>query len=108
MGKYVSAKLRRLVAARAEYLCEYCLINEEDRGFGCQIDHIVSEKHGGRTEATNLAHVRFASGPKEVTLVLSINARDCSPAFTIRVSMYGLNIFGWKEPESSLSRKSAK
>ena len=62
----------------------------------------------GLKQPTSHTHVRFAIGPKEVTLVLSINARDCSAAFTIRVSMYGLNIFGWKEPESSLSRKSAK
>jgi hypothetical protein len=53
---YISADLRRLVVARAEGLCEYCLIAEVDTYFGCQIDHIISEKHGGRTEAENLAY----------------------------------------------------
>jgi HNH endonuclease len=37
-------------------LCEHCLIHEDDTHFGCQVDHIISEKHGGQTEANNLAH----------------------------------------------------
>jgi hypothetical protein len=53
---YISAELRRLVAARAEGLCEYCLIHEEDTFFGCEVDHIISEKHGGSTDAGNLAY----------------------------------------------------
>jgi hypothetical protein len=52
---YVSAELRRQVIARADRLCEYCLIHEDDTFFGCEVDHIVSEKHGGPTEETNLA-----------------------------------------------------
>jgi hypothetical protein len=52
---YVPADLRRLVEARAEGLCEYCLIADEDTYLGCQVDHIISEKHGGPTEADNLA-----------------------------------------------------
>jgi hypothetical protein len=56
MSSYINAALRRLVAARAEYLCEYCLIHEEDAFFGCEVDHIISEKHDGQTEADNLAY----------------------------------------------------
>ncbi len=52
---YVSAELRRLVTARAENICEYCLIAEEDTFFGCEVDHVISEKHGGPTEEENLA-----------------------------------------------------
>ena len=52
---YISAELRRLVIGRAEHLCEYCLIHEEDTFFGCEVDHIISEKHGGPTEEANLA-----------------------------------------------------
>jgi len=44
-----------LVVARADHLCEYCLIHEEDTFFGCEVDHIISEKHGGPTTADNLA-----------------------------------------------------
>ena len=56
MSGYISPALRRLVATRAEFLCEYCLIHEEDTFFGCEVDHIISEKHGGQTEAENLAY----------------------------------------------------
>src|ERR1700686_87332 len=56
MSSYVSDELRRLVANRAERLGEYCLIHEDDTFFGCEVDHIVSLKHSGPTEAINLAH----------------------------------------------------
>lgn len=54
--RYIGAELRRLVARRAGYLCEYCLIREEDTFFGCEVDHIISEKHGGPTQEDNLAY----------------------------------------------------
>lgn len=56
MSSYINAALRRLVATRAEGLRESCLINEEDAFFGCEVDHIISEKHGGQTDADNLAY----------------------------------------------------
>ena len=56
MSSYISPTLRRLVAERAEHLCEYCLIHEDDTFFGCEVDHIISEKHGGPTDANNLAY----------------------------------------------------
>ena len=56
MTSYVTAELRRLVESRASGLCEYCLIHQRDTFFGCQVDHVVSEKHGGRTDAQNLAY----------------------------------------------------
>ncbi len=52
---YISADLRRLVRVRASACCEYCGISEEDTWFGCEVDHIISEKHGGKTESENLA-----------------------------------------------------
>jgi hypothetical protein len=44
------------VALRAELRCEYCRLDEEDTVFGCQVDHIISEKHGGLTALDNLAY----------------------------------------------------
>ena len=55
-SSYVSAPLRRQVAERADALCEYCLIAETDTFFGCEVDHIISEKHGGATQLDNLAY----------------------------------------------------
>jgi hypothetical protein len=56
MSSYVSAELRRLVAQNSAGLCAYCLIHESDTYLGCEVDHIISEKHGGPTELTNLAN----------------------------------------------------
>lgn len=55
MSGYVPAKLRRLVVDRAQGLCEYCLIHQDDTFFGCEIEHVISEKHGGPTAEDNLA-----------------------------------------------------
>lgn len=56
MTTYVNAALRRLVESRANHLCEYCLIHQRDTYLGCQVDHVISEKHGGLTEPANLAY----------------------------------------------------
>ena len=53
---YINLALRQLVTTRAHGLCEYCLVHEDDTYFGCQVDHIISEKHGGLTVADNLAY----------------------------------------------------
>lgn len=52
---HLPAELRRRVVARARGCCEYCGIAATDTYFGCEVDHIVSEKHGGATHADNLA-----------------------------------------------------
>ncbi|MGW8256168.1 MAG: HNH endonuclease [Thermoguttaceae bacterium] len=56
MTNLISDEVRRLVVSRAGQVCEYCLIHEEDTYFGCEIDHIISLKHGGSSEAGNLAY----------------------------------------------------
>ena len=53
---YVSMSLRQFVMERANEKCEYCLIHEDDTYIGCEIDHIISIKHGGKTEERNLAY----------------------------------------------------
>ncbi len=52
---YISESTRRLVEKRANSHCEYCLIHEEDTYVGCEIDHIISIKHSGKNDVTNLA-----------------------------------------------------
>ena len=39
-GRYINPDLRQFVAERAEYLCEYCLVHEDDTYLGCQIEQI--------------------------------------------------------------------
>ncbi len=55
MPSPISAELRRLVGTRARRCCEYCRIAEDDSFLGCEVDHVVSRKHGGGDEDTNLA-----------------------------------------------------
>ncbi len=47
------------MAQRANYCCEYCRIPESDSFFNFEIDHILSLKHGGKTEEGNLAYTCF-------------------------------------------------
>jgi hypothetical protein len=56
MSRYVSEKMRKLVAKRAECRCEYCRIYEADGFIKFQIEHIISIKHGGKTITENLAY----------------------------------------------------
>jgi hypothetical protein len=48
--------LRRFVAERAAYRCEYCLLHEDDSYSPHQVDHIISRKHGGLSDSNNLAY----------------------------------------------------
>jgi HNH endonuclease len=55
MSNYISPEIRQAVAARANFVCEYCLIAEDDAYFKFQVEHIISRKHGGSSELENLA-----------------------------------------------------
>ena len=56
MARWISADLRQAIADRAQFLCESCLIAEADAFYGCEVDHIISLKHGGSSEQDNLAY----------------------------------------------------
>ncbi|MEH1805729.1 HNH endonuclease [Nostoc sp.] len=51
---YIPVALRRQVYERAKACCEYCLIPDVATFAPHEIDHIIAEKHSGRTEAENL------------------------------------------------------
>lgn len=53
---YISSSLRKLVVERANQQCEYCLFEERFSFSTFEIDHIIAEKHGGETDAQNLAY----------------------------------------------------
>ena len=56
---YIPAELRRRVILRAAGRCEYCRIPEDATINGCEVDHIIAEKHGGPTTEANLAYACF-------------------------------------------------
>jgi hypothetical protein len=90
MSKYVGADLRRLVAERAERLREYCLIREDDTFFGCQVDHVVSAKHGGKTELRNLAYACAFCNRHKGTDIASVSQRTgrLTPLFNPRTDSW--------------------
>ncbi|MEL0592430.1 MAG: HNH endonuclease signature motif containing protein [Planktothrix rubescens PR222] len=53
---YIPAQLRRLVEQRANYCCEYCQVTADFSFFPHEVDHVIPEKHGGLTQADNLAY----------------------------------------------------
>ncbi|MEH2039512.1 MULTISPECIES: HNH endonuclease [unclassified Nostoc] len=52
---YIPVVLRRLVEERANYKCEYCQLPAGVAFFAHEIDHVIAQKHGGATNADNLA-----------------------------------------------------
>lgn len=56
MANPLPADVRRLVAERAGYCCEYCLVPEAVSFAPHQVDHIIAVKHGGRSVLANLAY----------------------------------------------------
>jgi len=55
MADSIGKVIRREIAERARVRCEYCLTPEWILLAGCEVDHVISRKHGGLTEPSNLA-----------------------------------------------------
>ena len=55
MSRYISSKNRLFVQSRANQCCEYCRMPELFSIIGFTIDHIISIKHGGSNDLSNLA-----------------------------------------------------
>ena len=51
----IEPALREFVRLRAAGFCEYCRISEKFTLAEHEIDHVIAVKHGGQTEAENLA-----------------------------------------------------
>src|SRR5690349_15464020 len=77
---YIPTEMRRIVRQRAGNRCEYCRIHEDDTEFGCEVDHIISEKHLGKTEPDNLALACFFCNRNKGSDIGSIRSTD-SPVF---------------------------
>jgi hypothetical protein len=75
MSSLVSEETRRLVAERADFLCEYCLLHEDDGFFAFQLDHIISRKHGGSSDPANLAFACAACNRRKGSDLGTVSAR---------------------------------
>jgi hypothetical protein len=52
----VTLKVKKEIALRAGFRCEYCLLSERVSYFSFHIEHIRSIKHGGENNIENLAY----------------------------------------------------
>jgi HNH endonuclease len=53
---HIAASLRREIVERAGSRCECCLLPSTMGFFPHEIDHVIAEKHGGKTDPDNLAY----------------------------------------------------
>lgn len=89
MPNTLSPEVRRLVAERAAWRCEYCLLREEDSGYRHQLDHIVSRKHGGASSPENLAFACAACNRYKGSDVAALDAsRNPIPLFHPRQELW--------------------
>lgn len=51
---HIPIALRREVIERSSNCCEYCCLSQDDNYFTFHVDHIISEKHQGKTTSNNL------------------------------------------------------
>src|SRR5690349_14790490 len=52
---HIAIQLRRLVIERAKNRCEYCCFPQTLVMLAFEMEHIIAEKHGGKTSAENWA-----------------------------------------------------
>lgn len=58
MATYIPETVRRAVIARAQGCCEYCG-KPQISFFAHEVDHVIAQKHGGKTTLDNLAFACF-------------------------------------------------
>lgn len=92
MSRYIPDTLRTVVANRADFRCEYCRVYSATSFFSFHIDHVVSIKHGGETNADNLAYAcpicNLNKGPDIATFLDDI---------TMPVRLFNLRIDYWHD-----------
>ena len=56
---YIPERLRRVVISRARHCCEYCWTPDDVPLVAHEVDHVIAERHKGKTELENLAYACF-------------------------------------------------
>lgn len=64
---------RQLVRQRANFQCEYRLLNEKRSFIGFEVDHILSRKHRGSNDPNNLAYACSDCNRNKGTDIASID-----------------------------------
>jgi len=53
---YIPPAVRKLVAERAKFCCEYCQLQQDLCPDTFEVDHIIPQTLGGKTESNNLCY----------------------------------------------------
>jgi 5-methylcytosine-specific restriction endonuclease McrA len=87
---YIPTALRREVIERAGNRCEYCLLPAEVAFFPHEVDHVIAEKHGGATDADNLALACWRCNRRKGSDLTSFDpqTRQLSPLFNPRMQVW--------------------
>jgi hypothetical protein len=88
----VSSALRRAVAERAHYCCEYCGTPEDATLVPHEPDHIIGEQHGGTTTPAKLAYACFRCNRFK-----GLNIATCDPNSGGLVALFDPRTARWGE-----------
>jgi hypothetical protein len=88
LSRTLELEVRRRAAGR----CEYCLFPESASELPFHIDHIIAEKHGGQSEAENLALACFSCNLRKGSNIAGLDpdTGELTPLFNPRAE-------GWSE-----------
>ncbi|MFN8456025.1 MAG: HNH endonuclease signature motif containing protein [Anaerolineae bacterium] len=87
MTTHIPNHLRDLVINRAKSRCEYCLLHQDDEpNFPHEVDHVIAEKHSGKTREDNLAYACFYCNRYKGTDLASLDplTNEITPLFNPR------------------------
>lgn len=97
MSRYIPAELRREVAQRAGFRCEYCRLPEIAAMVKFQLEHIISLKHGGKTALENLAYAcPICNSGKGADIGTVLEDEDTFVQFSTRANTIGSSILNFK------------
>jgi len=87
---HIPGSVRRKIVERAGNRCEYCLLPAEVGFFPHEIDHVIAEKHGGKTETDNLAYACWRCNRHKGTDLGSFDpeTNGFSPLFNPRTQVW--------------------
>lgn len=91
-----SRTLQLLVRGSAAGRCEYCLFPEYASELPFHIDHIIAEKHGGKTELKNLAWACFSCNLRKGPNIAGVDPEsgELTPLFNPRADKWS-DHFAW-------------
>jgi hypothetical protein len=73
MSYYIPEAIKKTVAERSGFKCEYCRIPESFAHYSFHIEHIIAIQHGGLTKIENLAYAcsicNWKKGPNLGTIL---------------------------------------